>query len=317
MLERIASTSGRKAADAARQRMIQAWRQDVAKMEDISARMLGVRGRTAKGFAGILYDVHLMGDYSGEKLGALQDIEALKNDLIKNVNRVFGNHSAQSGDIIRGLDAAFKSGATASGKSERMLAFLSESDEFRVEFQKLLKRERFLASILKVPEITELKSGKTAKDIERLARTRTGSDVRVVPALVRDGRLLVSLESGAGAGFLVFAVDAAAPSWQYAHGEILKPEYRERIVQAAINGAGVGGATAVMVILGANPAGLAVIGVATGAYIAIDKLQQVYRENRNAVYLTKADLLAFGIPFDSVLDVAIDKGIPLNLDNWH
>lgn len=58
----------------------------------------------------------------------LQQEEALKNLLgkkvSKNINRIFGNGSAASQEIINGLDFAYKSGTTAVQKSEKMLDFL-------------------------------------------------------------------------------------------------------------------------------------------------------------------------------------------------
>lgn len=45
MLERIASTEGHEAATAAKERIIRAWRADVANMENLSAKILGVQGR--------------------------------------------------------------------------------------------------------------------------------------------------------------------------------------------------------------------------------------------------------------------------------
>lgn len=317
MLDKIALTKGKEAAEAAKEKIIHAWRKDVAKMEELSARLLGVRGRAAKGFAGLLYDVHLLGDYSGAKLGALQNCEALMNDLIKNINRIFGNHSSQSRQIIKALEAAYASGEAPAERAARMLEYLSGSQEFRTAFQYLLGQERFLASILKAPQLSEVKGIKSIKDLKRLVRSQVKSAVRMSPALIHNGKILVPMEAGVGAGFLVFTVDSAVPTWQFMKGNILKPEFMERITQAVINGTGVGAATAVMVILGANPAGLVVAGIATGTYIAIDKMQQVYRENKNSKYLTKDDLMIFGIQPDSILDIPVDESIPLNFDKWY
>lgn len=130
MLERIASTEGQAAAYAAKERIIRAWRTDVATMENLSSKLLGVQGRAAKGFAGILYDIHLLGDYSGAKLDALQNIEALKADLVKNINRLFGNHSSVTQEIVKGLDTAYKAGSTSAEKATNMLDSLSGPASF-------------------------------------------------------------------------------------------------------------------------------------------------------------------------------------------
>ena len=317
MLEKIAASEGKEAAHAAKEKIIRAWRNDVANMEKLAARMLGVEGRVAKGFAGLLYDIHLLGDYSGVKLGALQDAWALKNDLLKNINRVFGNNSVAAKEIARGLSAAYKSGGTPAQKSAKMLEYLTGSKEFKSYFQALLQKERFVSTLLKFPVKVDLKGVKTLDDLKKLVKSHVKSDIRLAPALIQEGRLLVALKGGAGAGLLLFAVDSVHPTWQFIKGNMLKPEYEENIKQAAINGTAVGGMSAVMVMLGANPAGIVLVGIATGTYIAVDKLQQIYKEKRDSKYLSKDDLLIFGIKKDSILDINIDKGIPLNVENWY
>lgn len=317
MLERMASTEGQAAANDAKEKIIRAWRSDVTAMENLSARILGVQGRAAKGFAGILYDIHLLGDYSGVKLDALQDVNALKADLVKNVNRLFGNNSSTSTNIINGIEKAYRAGGTAAAKSESMLNFLSRSGEFKSSFQTLLQNERFIGTLIKTPSITQIEGVKSPGELKRIAQSRVGSDIKVAPGLIQNGKLLVALESGTGAGLVTFVIDAGVPSWQYAKGDILKPEFKEKISEAAINGASVGGATAVMVCLGANPAGFAVLGVALGTYLIVDKAQQIYREHKSKSYLTREDLLAFGIPPDSVLDIPIDPGNIMNVKNWY
>lgn len=189
-----------------------------------------------------------MGDYSGVKLDALQNIDSLKRDLEKNINRLFGNNSSITKNITKGIDAAYKSGSTVAEKSANMLNFLSKSGEFRSSFQTLLKNERFIGSLIKSPTFTQIEGIKSSRDLRNVAQTKVNTDIKIAPGLIHNGKLLVALESGIGAGLAVFAIDAGVPSWQYFKGDILKPDYREKISEAAINGATVGGATAVMAV---------------------------------------------------------------------
>lgn len=170
---------------------------------------------------------------------------------------------------------------------------------------------------MKAPLIKEIGKIKSARDLRNLAESKMGSEIKVVPGLIQNGKLLVALESGLGAGLVAFAIDSGVPTWQYFKGHILKPEFTEKILEAAINGASVGGATAVMVCLGANPAGFMVQGIAAGTYILVEKAQQICKENRITSHLSKDDLFAFGIPADSVLDVHIDESIPMNAKSWN
>lgn len=318
MLAKIAATEGQAAADAAKDRIIQAWRADVLKLENLSARMLGVSGRTAKGFAGILYDIHLLGDYTGVKLDALQNVEALKDDLAKNINRLYGNNSQGAKEIIRNLDLAYKSGSPTSPAraAENMLAYFSKSGDFRKSLRAVLSRDKYIASILKEPVLANFSKAKTVDAIRKNVQKQTASKFMLCPALLQNGKLLVAAESGAGAALVMFAVEGGMHTWEFMKGDILKPEYVEKITRAAINGAAVGGATAVMVILGSNPAGLAVIGVATGVYVAVDKVQQIYREAKKSGYLNKNDLAIFGIPADSVMDIAVESRNPFDFSTW-
>lgn len=134
------------------------------------------------------------------------------------------------------------------------------------------------------------------------AKDRFGSrgKVSVRPGLLAaDGRLLVSLKSGAGAGAIAFAADAGATCYRYWQGGILDAEFADGIADAAQKGAVVGGAVGVAVLLGATPAGWCVLAVATAAYVVVDAGIRIWREIDERRFLSAEDLAAFGIRPDA------------------
>ena len=56
-------------------------------------KLTGLPEQYADPFAGILYDAHLLHDYTGEFSEALQDVKLIKQDLLKNLHRMFGSNS--------------------------------------------------------------------------------------------------------------------------------------------------------------------------------------------------------------------------------
>lgn len=147
------------------------------------------------------------------------------------------------------------------------------------------------------------------------ARSRFGSrgSVRVCPGLLANGRLLVSVQSGATAGALVFAADAGMVCYRYWQGDVLDAEFADGIADAALKGAVVGAAVGVAVLLGSTPAGWVVLGVATATYVVVDIGIRIWREIDERRFLRDEDLAAFGIrpdsfpePRDSVLSTMAD-----------
>ena len=135
-------------------------------------------------------------------------------------------------------------------------------------------------------------------------RLSKSGGVRVCPGiLAAGGRLLVSTGNGAASGFLVFAADAGTACYRYHQGDINDAEFAEQLSDAVLKGLVVGAAVAVTVMLGATPSGWCVLAVATATYIVVDIGIRIWREIRNQRYLGVADLEAFGIRQDSVLDV--------------
>lgn len=133
--------------------------------------------------------------------------------------------------------------------------------------------------------------------------------------LTADGKLLVSLGEGAINGLLVFGVEGGISCYSYLNGDILKPEFEEKLIDAAIKGSAVSGCTAVAVVLGATPGGWVVMAVGAGGYLIADTAIKVWREYQANRYLTVEDLEAWGIEADTVLDIEIDSVLDLEIDS--
>lgn len=134
--------------------------------------------------------------------------------------------------------------------------------------------------------------------------------------LTADGRLIVSVQEGATAGLLVFSLEAGVAGYQYLKGDIYKPEFERKVMDAAVKGSTVGGCTAVAVFLGATPGGVVVLGVGIGAYFIADAALTEWHRHEDAKYLNRDDIAHLGIEIDSVLDMKPDPDIPLNVGNW-
>ena len=80
-----------------KERIIKEWREAIVKMERIISKATGIPiGKQAKGLAGLIYDIHILQDYKDKIIEPLQDVSRLKRDVLKNINRIFGNNYSLS-----------------------------------------------------------------------------------------------------------------------------------------------------------------------------------------------------------------------------
>ncbi|MCQ2353340.1 MAG: hypothetical protein MJ033_07680 [Victivallaceae bacterium] len=132
--------------------------------------------------------------------------------------------------------------------------------------------------------------------------------------MTENGRLLVSIKVGAQAGLLVFAADAGYAAYQYLGGDIIKPEFQQKIADAAVKGTFVGSCVGVTVFLGACPGGWCVLAVSIGSYFIVDNAVRMWHNYQNSKYLTIDDLKAWGISSDTTLDFPIDSPLEIESD---
>jgi len=120
--------------------------------------------------------------------------------------------------------------------------------------------------------------------------------------LTQDGRLLIAVKTGVKTGVMVFAADAGHAVYEYANGDILKPELQRKIADAAVKGTFVGSCAGVTVFLGATPAGWCVLAVSAGSYFIVDQSLKVWHRYQDSKYLTIDDLCGWGVVSDTVLE---------------
>lgn len=126
--------------------------------------------------------------------------------------------------------------------------------------------------------------------------------VKCAGAITNDGRLLVSLKSGATAGLGVFAFEAGVATYEFYKGNLWTADYKRKLEDAAIKGASVGSCVGVAVYLGAVPGGWVVLAVGFTTYLVVDYALTLWNESRNQRYLSIDDLRGFGIISDTPLD---------------
>lgn len=322
-LDRIAVAEGEKARTAAIEKIRAAWHDDARHLIKISERLIGIDGKAARGLAGLLYDVHLLGDWQGKKLGSLQDADAIFADLQKCVHRLFGNNSKAARDLVPYLRNSIEAAQNMCGHAPdcttlHVMNALKKATSFRGYLANLLQYRTATSGLLFNPVTTIVDHPQSLAAYETAAKQRGLKVATVQPGLLlADGRLLVAMKTGASAGVLVFAIDGATACYNYLSGNITKPELRWELGKAAINGAAVSGCTAVAVILGASPGGLVVLGIGAGTYLVVDTVVQRWHQEHDKKYLSINDLKMLGLETDSPLDIKIDESIPLNVENWN
>ncbi|MBC2736551.1 MAG: hypothetical protein HF981_19480 [Desulfobacteraceae bacterium] len=113
-VEQDALNSGKSMAEAkaarqaAKNKIINAWNKDVREILKLVEKETGLVGRQAKGLAGILYDIHLLGDWTGVKLEPLQAVDDLSKDIVKNIRRLLGNNSNIGREIEKEINKYIK-----------------------------------------------------------------------------------------------------------------------------------------------------------------------------------------------------------------
>jgi len=108
-----------------KEQIIDIWQRIHHETVDDVMKNTGLPKKAADSFAGILYDAHLLHDYTGEFSEALQDVKWIKRDLLKNLHRMFGPNS----NYVKGVEDAI----------EMALAEVPVEDQPRVLFNVLTK----------------------------------------------------------------------------------------------------------------------------------------------------------------------------------
>lgn len=160
------------------------------------------------------------------------------------------------------------------------------------------------ANIFKNPVLSEFgEAPKVFSDYERSLQKQGHRNLEVGPGLLlSDGRLIAAIKSGLSESTIVFAIDGGVASYQYMNGNILLPEFKRKVADAAVNGMCVGSATAVAVVVAGGPGGWVLLGVGIGAYFVSDTVMQAWHARNDQRYLSLKDLRNLGLQVESVLE---------------
>ena len=297
------------------------------------ANRTGLSRAETKSLGNIACRIHLFGDRTPDNIAVDWVLPTRENAerLIRDLHDLFGRKSPE---LCRQAEKSIRKAMLLKTEPQRAEALLKACGE--IDFSQMLERSYGPQLAPKGIHRVETPPGapspiSNVKGVSPSSAARLQAKPNVVPAntpegakawsgvrdkfqakgkvqvrpglLTADGRLLVSVESGAAAGFLVFAADAGTACYRYWQGDILDAEFAESIADAAIKGAVVGTAVAVAVMLGATPAGWCVLAVSTVAYIIVDIGLRIWREIDERRFLCEADLAAFGIRLDTTMSL--------------
>jgi len=134
------------------QRLIIAeWQRRLNDVINLAEKVTGLPRTQAKGVAGILYYVHLLGDYSTRNPQGLRTLDFVINDLEKNLNRIFTNNSDTARALSAALRAAYDKSLSSQENAARLLAVL------KTELAKALKEKRGALGTMQMAQYTMLK----------------------------------------------------------------------------------------------------------------------------------------------------------------
>lgn len=316
--------------------IIDVWARYVKRVKGIARSLTGLPPAQADAFAAMLHDIHLLGDL--EPGNVVTKYVLSPKDIAKHFSKQCRILFRNRPEIVHVIEKRLKDiarlklsddmmaraiiDALAECKVGDMLHLAHPGMKIPYSEKWVESAEKKIASRLfeRVPGVGDSTEGKTyrrrvlrQKDFAKPTDINPSKPSRVlVPGLLTaDGRLMVSLKAGVSDGLVVFAIEAGIATYSYAHGNINNPEYQDKLVDAAIKGASVGGAVAVSVLLGAGPGGWVVLAVGIGAYEISDLAVNSWRRSQERKYLTFDDLEPFGIVPETTLDLKPETTLDL------
>ena len=122
--------------------IVSVWQKIHNETVDVVVQKTGLPPKAADAFAGILYDTHLLHDYTGEFAEALQNPSAIQKDVVRNLHRLFGNRSVFVRNLEVEISNALKN--VPVGDQPRVLLSALAKNDIGKEMYKVYG-ERFLA----------------------------------------------------------------------------------------------------------------------------------------------------------------------------
>jgi len=97
-----------KALGLSKDKIISVWQRIHKETVEEVMKKTGLPEQFADPFAGLLYDAHLLHDFTGEFTEALQDVKLIQRDILKNLHRLFGRNSTYVKEFENALEAALQ-----------------------------------------------------------------------------------------------------------------------------------------------------------------------------------------------------------------
>lgn len=111
-----------------KEKVIKLWQNSVQEEIKIAMKYTGLPKKQAQGLVGLIYDMHLLGDYSTKYTDPLPPPKYFERDLSKNLSRLLGNNDSSRKEIIAEFDKIPKN----LSKKERALEMLNILDRHPV-----------------------------------------------------------------------------------------------------------------------------------------------------------------------------------------
>jgi hypothetical protein len=195
------------AREATKTKIIDSWKNDVTKMSKLVENETGLIGQQAKGLAGLFYDIHILGDWSGVKLATLQSVDDLGRDIVKNLHRFLGNNSQLPKEIEMEIKKISKFCLNDSAcRANGILDILKRSDELRYALSlKLAEKYPIVSKIV------------NSKPLWRIALTLSAATNRYNTIL---NKIPEKLRQPAQAGLISGVISATISGYQVIQGDI-------------------------------------------------------------------------------------------------
>lgn len=316
--------------------IIKIWQDFAAQIKKDSIRITGLPKQQANALAALMYDIHLLGDLEPDN--SLISLVLPHDQIVKNIEKdvtvLFKNNPKYAEIIKRRLNNVLMA---TKGKNEQLIAQALMDDLYRMRigdmlhdsWGKTLKTQYSIDRVIIANErmsrrLLQRVPGASSMQIKtnhiQLSKSKFSQPPKAGIALrpgilTADSRLLVAVGEGAEAGILVFAMDSGTAIYEYWQGAVFKPEFQEKMVDAAIKGCAVGSATGIAVLLGATPGGWIVLSVSSGVYVVSDIAITIWRKQQAKSFLKIEDLQAYGIELDTTLDIPVDSTLAIPIDS--
>lgn len=305
-------------------KIINVWRKHVTTTINKTMSLTGLPKSQATALAGILYDIHLLGDWEPGNIITehLLSPEDIKKNLVKNSKELFKNNNKIAPEIEQKLSKVLQANK---GKKPAIIAQQLSDELARLDLGG--KLHNTWGKHLKIKYSSARAETAATKQTKRLALRSSKQKInslkaskqpliksdfiqkKVFPAIInRAGNLCVFMETPTGMTVIAISIETGIALYQHLQGDISWGELEKKVIESAIKGTSVGLASAIAITLGATPGGLAVIAISFATY----EITNLCIEICTPAHLSPEDLKAFAVDMDSILEIATNTGIKIS-----